>query len=890
MSYADERPTSHSSVQATSPIDCEPKLASYTLSPGTLVGRYQVVEKLATGGMGVVFRAYDPELSRHVALKLVQQSSMDFDRLVSVEEYEQRLLREAQALARLSHPNVVAAFDVGKFEGALFIAMELIDGVSLRHWLQVEPRSLAAILHILLEAGRGLSAAHRAGVVHRDFKLSNVMVSAQGRAQVVDFGLARTIGGVARREPPDHVSDPALEAEDRIAVLNDASGELTRAGTIVGTAGYIAPEQFDGVTSDERSDQFSYASAAFCALTGRVPYPGDSLAEYRATVLSGERAAWPNSIPRPIRSVIDRGLSLQPADRYPNLDALLDDLERGARPPRRAPILVAAALVLSLVASTLALRQRFSDPCPADLASFERAWSADRRGRVEKAFEASGNPRAADSFSVITARLDAYRLRWQAARQEACLAAHVRHEQSEQVLSLRNACLDSKLAQLDTVIGLFHGADAALVDRAPEALDAVAQLRDCSDISGLVGESERLPEDPARRSQIQALLGRWDTVQAIFAAGRWKDVLEQAQSLEVDAETVGYRPIRARAMSTAVTALERLGRQEDAKALRRRTLALASEAKVSDVVATQAMRLLLLALDNERFAEAKAMLPLVDASVGMAGRPPALQIRLLTYQAALLTADGDFQAAIDQLELALAACRQLGQEGLRSCLAPQRELGLVHFARRDAPATRRELEAAVDIAREAYGPRHPNALNENNNLSYFMARLGMLDVAARALAESKSIAATLPENRQSANIPQVEGLILQKSGDPLAALPFLERAVRELGAAYGEESAPASETWYIWGTCLMDLGRAKDAASRFERALDIRRKARARSGAVAEAAFALANALWSMPPERRRARELGEQALGLYREDGPVSAPEAQRVADWLAAHPAPGR
>jgi tRNA A-37 threonylcarbamoyl transferase component Bud32/tetratricopeptide (TPR) repeat protein len=885
MRPADQKPTDQSAIQATSPIGLEPALVSYTLSPGTLVGRYQIVEKLATGGMGVVFRAYDPELSRHVALKLVQQSSMDFDRLASAEEYEQRLLREAQALARLSHPNVVAAFDVGKVEGALFIAMELIDGVSLRRWLQVEPRSRADILHILLEAGRGLSAAHRAGVVHRDFKLSNVMVSAQGRAQVVDFGLARTIG-VARDHSPDGPIDLARELEGSMPVLNDASGELTRTGTIVGTAGYIAPEQFEGVTSDERSDQFSYASSAFCALTGRVPYQGDTLADYRAALLRGERAPWPNSIPRSIRSVIDRGLSLRPEERYPALDALLDDLERCARPVRRAPIVVGAALGLSLVASILAARERFSDPCPLDAQSFDRAWSGERRGHVERAFEASGNPRAADSFSAIAARLDDYRLRWQTAKQEACLAAHVRHEQSEQVLSLRNACLDSKLAQLDTVIGLFHQADAALVDRAPDALDALAQLRDCSDIAALVGESERLPDDPVRRSQIEALQARWDTVQAVFATGRWNEGLELAQNLSVDAETVGYKPIQARAMSHSLMALERLGRQEEAKALRPVTLAFASEAKVSDVVATLAVRLLLLAIDGDRLAEAKAMLPLVDASLGMAGRPPALQIRLLTYQAAVLTADGNFQAAIDQLELALATCRQLGQEGLRSCLTPQRELGLVYWARRDAAGTRRELEAAVDVARQAYGPRHPNLLNEYNNLGYFMARLGILDVASRALAESKSIAATLPKNRQSANIPQVEGLILQKSGDPLAALPFLETAARELAAAYGEESAHVAETWYIWGTCLMDLGRPKDAATRFERALESRRKMGARSGTIAEVAFALAEALWTLPPERRQARELAEQALALYREEGAVSAANAQRVAEWLAAHP----
>lgn len=886
MAVPDERPSGHTSGVQTVP---ETGLVSdATFGVGTVVGRYRIVEKLASGGMGVVFRAHDPELSRDVALKLVLHSPVELDGSGTTEEYEQRLLREAQALARLSHPNVVAAFDVGKFAGALFIAMELIDGVSLRAWLTEQRRTRAEVLRALLEAGRGLSAAHRAGVVHRDFKLSNVMVSVGGRVQVVDFGLARTIGAFVRAAG---VHEPAVaERRADAAATPTERGELTRTGTIVGTAGYIAPEQFESGTSDERSDQFGYASAAFMALSGYSAYPSESLVEYRAALLEGRRAPWPSSIPRVVRKVIDRGLARSPEERYPSLDALLDDLERAARPPRRIALLVGAALGLSALAATLAVREHLERRCDPDESSFARVWADAQRGRVRDAFAETGNPRAADAFALVAARLDDYRTRWQGQKQEVCVATHVRREQSEQVASLRNACLDSKLTQLGTVVGLFEHADAALVDRAPEALDALAQLRDCSDIAALVGESERLPDDPQRRSEIQALQRRWDTLQAVLAAGRWPELLEQARVLAADAEAVGYKPIQARATAQTLTALERMGRVEEVKTLRQRTLELASGAKVYDVVAYLAVRLLLLAVDGERFGEARAMLPLVDADVRLAGRPPALQIRLLTYEAALLTAAGQFQLASEKLELALAECRQLGPEGERTCLTPQRELGLLHAARKDFVGARRELGAAVELAKRAHGARHPNLLNEYNNFADIMIRAGDLDTAERALAESKAIAAALPENRAKATIPQLEGMLLKERGDPLAALPFLEAAERRLTAVHGELTVQSSVGKLLLGQCLTRLGRFDAALPYLERALELRRRLSAPPRSQAEASFALAEALWSVRAERRRALDLARRALSTYRDEGQTGADEASRIQAWLDAHPPSAR
>jgi eukaryotic-like serine/threonine-protein kinase len=875
-------------VTFTPTADMPTPLAHELLPPGTEVGRYRIVERLAIGGMGVVFKAHDPQLSRHIALKLVQQSSIDIERHCAAEEYEQRLLREAQALARLSHPNVVAAFDVGRFGGALFIAMELIDGESLRTWLMAKQRSCQEILAILLEAGRGLSAAHRAGVVHRDFKLSNVMVSEQGRVQVVDFGLARTTGVVLEATPTVSAfeTEVSSSAEGSSGASLHSSAELTRTGAVIGTPGYIAPEQFDGVPSDERSDQFSYASAAFRALTGRSAYPVDSLAAYRSA-LGGERAPWPKRVPRAVRKVIDRGLSRLPEQRYPNFDALLEDLQRAARPPRRLTLLVLAALGMSALVSTFTVRERFMRRCDPDLKSLERAWSSERSAQVKSAFERSGSPRAADSVAAVGTRVRNFRERWQDARQQACLATYERHEQSEQILGLRNACLDSKLHQFGTLAELFERADVALVDRAPEALDELTSVGDCSDILSLVGESDRLPDDPKLREPIRDLQRRWDALQAVYVTGRWADVLERGQALVRDAGEVGYKPIQARAMSQAVMALERLGRPEEAGELRQRTLEVASEAKVHDVLAQQALRMLRSNVDAVRIAEAKAMLPFVDVAVGLAGRPAALQIRLLTYQAAILSEEEDFQGAIERLERALAECRQLGTEGVRSCLTPQRELGLVYAARKDYAAARRELAATVDLAKLAFVPRHPNVVNEYNNSAEIMLRAEDVEAAARLVAESKIVAATLPADRQSTLIPMLEGRILVMRGDYPSALPLFEEGARRMAAAYGARTTQASYGLHELGKCLARLGETEAGIRHLEHALELRRTLRATPDWIASSAFALAEALWSVPAERHRANQLAEEALGIYQSGGQRWSEDVQRVSAWLGSHPA---
>ena len=284
-------------------------------SEGDRIGRFVVLRKLGEGGMGLVFVGYDGELDRDVALKLLRAPHGD-RRAMS------RLMREGQGLARISHPNVVQVYEVGEHAGAVFITMELVVGTTLGKWLKAKPeRNWPEIIHVLMQAGRGLAAVHAAGLVHRDFKPDNVMVGDDGRVRVLDFGLVRDN---AERDPnePGH----AGEGPHGIASFERP---LTCAGSLLGTPAYMAPEQLACESADALSDQFAFCAVAYEALFGVRPFPGRTVNELAAAIEAG-RLRSPRhgrKAPRRVHDALQRGLSAEPGRRWPDMDSLLEELE-----------------------------------------------------------------------------------------------------------------------------------------------------------------------------------------------------------------------------------------------------------------------------------------------------------------------------------------------------------------------------------------------------------------------------------------------------------------------------------------------------------------------------------------------------------------------------------
>ena len=312
---------------------------------GSRVGRYLILAKLGEGGMGEVYAGFDQELDRRVALKVVRPRRAD-DNLGRA-----RMQREAQALARLSHPNVVQVHDVGELRGQVFVAMEYVPGESLGTWQQrhdpATPAGRRALLDMYMQAGRGLAAAHDAGIVHRDFKPGNVLVAADGRARVLDFGLA------AERRAAAGEATVEATAGDGPGVALDA--DLTRTGSVLGTPAYMAPEQFLAEPTDLRTDVFAFSVALHEALHGEAPFAGDSFVARREAVVAGRLREPPaaTGVPAWLRAVVVRGLARDPTARWPSmtamLDALADDPIARRRKRRRLLGLVAAAVAAASV-------------------------------------------------------------------------------------------------------------------------------------------------------------------------------------------------------------------------------------------------------------------------------------------------------------------------------------------------------------------------------------------------------------------------------------------------------------------------------------------------------------------------------------------------------------
>jgi predicted Ser/Thr protein kinase len=307
------------------------------------IDRYVIVDELGAGGLGVVYRAYDPKLDRKVALKVIRPER------TSAEDSAARMEREAQAMARLAHPNVVVVHDTGHHAGGVFIAMECLNGTRLDHWSRERQSDWKAIRDVVCDAGRGLAAAHAAGLVHRDFKPANVLVTTETVAKVLDFGLAQA----SASSPVSTTAGP----------VTCAPGILTETGVVMGTPAFMSPEQFEGQT-DPRSDQWSFCISAWQCFVGERPYVTSEVDELRMLI----RTAPPDvptqaSAPGWVFRVLRRGLSPNPQDRYPSMDALLSALERDKRSRRRQRFGLLGAVVLS--ASLGATAMALFEPTPS---------------------------------------------------------------------------------------------------------------------------------------------------------------------------------------------------------------------------------------------------------------------------------------------------------------------------------------------------------------------------------------------------------------------------------------------------------------------------------------------------------------------------------------------
>jgi len=474
------------------------------LEPGAKLSRYTVIDRVGAGAVGIVFSAWDPKLDRRIALKLVQGDGYGTADTTG-------RFREAKALAKLSHPGVVTVYDVGTAGDALFIAMEYVRGVTLGRWRTEHPQApWAEVVQLYMHAGAGLAAAHDAGLVHRDFKPANVMVTEGGGVKVLDFGLAKMDGE-------------------------------RRKSTRVGTPRYMAPEQHRGSPTDARGDQFSFCASLYEALFGQHPFEGETAFELSLSVQGGavRRAPSGHDVPSRICDAIGRGLSTQPADRFASMEELLRALDPLA-PSRRRQWSVLAIGGALLVAAAAVVAGGRDEPCAQASAPVEEVWNADVQRRLAASLDAKTLP--PQQVQEALARYEAFAESWIATRQDACEAAKIRHAQSEAIMELRYHCLDTRLdtvaSGIDTLLGPETTTPAGLARR----LERTPSLERCSDLEALRAEYPP-PEDPAVRARVRELAVE---VEQSFEE-RLHDMDGARAKLEtilVEADQLDYAPLR----------------------------------------------------------------------------------------------------------------------------------------------------------------------------------------------------------------------------------------------------------------------------------------------------------------------------------------------------------
>jgi serine/threonine-protein kinase len=791
------------------------------VAPGrTLAGRYTVLDVLGQGGMGRVLAAYDARLDRRVALKLVhsREDGRSSDGMAQI-----RMVREAQSMARLNHPHVVAVYDAGTLEdGAVFIAMEYVQGQTLRQWCQQAPsRPWREVVHAYLAAGRGLVAAHAAGLIHRDFKPDNVLIGEDGRVRVTDFGLARAGSTPDAAQPVTALPTSALHTP------------LTLPGSVLGTPAYMAPELLQGQPANVRSDVYAFCASLYEALYGRVPFALDSLASLLRLVHEGKPPVPPadSQVPAWVSRAVLQGLHPDPLQRPDSLEQVLRQLEDDPEARRRTRLQMgglAASVALLAGLAVWAWGRSQGPGCESLERRLEGVWDAPVKARVAQALEATGLPYAKDTAQRVERLLEGYAQAWVKQRVEVCQAAGVQPAaaQPQSLALLREGCLERRRSQLQTLTGLLgRGPDPDLLNKAVPVVQALPPLEYCADAQALLAAVPP-PEDPQVRARVEALQAQVEPLAVLLSAGKYPEGLALSEQLLPQVETVGHAPLHARTLLLKAQLQEGAGDYKGAEATARQAIAEAARGKDA-VLAAQAwnLQLLLVGVRQARPKEAEQLEPLLETVVELAGdeatRADSLQVR-----GRLLESVGKFAEAQEHYERVLASREKLfGRSHLRVALALT-DLGNVlrrlgHYA--DA---KERLERALSIQQETVGSQHVTVAHALTTLGIVFKELGQYEEAQARHERALSIVeeALGPEHLQTATVLASVGIALAGRGQYEEARLRFERARSIQEKTYGPEHPDVAGMLINLGGVLADLGRYEEAKARQERALAVLEK------------------------------------------------------------------
>jgi len=907
--------------------------------PAMTVQRYVLLHRVASGGIGTVFAAYDPELDRRVALKLLRGAR-------GGTEGATLLAEEARALAKLAHPNVITVHDAGIYDPAsldplleqpsvdrhpgVFVVMELVSGPTLARWTADAQPRVRAIVEVFIAAAAGLAAAHGAGLVHHDFKPDNVIVGDDGRVRVIDFGLARAVGRV-------------------------------ETGVVAGTPLYMAPEQHRGAATDARADQYAFCVALAEAVLGRSPFAAEGITELVAAKAHGPPALDPRKVPRWLRRILARGLAVAADDRHRDMNAIAAALRDGLARPRRIAIVGGTALAAAIVA---VVARAGAARCEDPREHLVGTWDDARRTELQAAFAATDVPWAADSLRRVEHSFDAFAAAWVREHTAACEATLVSRTATSGDMTAKMVCLERQLVCLDGIASTLAGGGAAVSER---AVDQAAQLPSPAECASAAGR-ERVVDETDRARVLDAERG-FAAAETYTLAGDWRRATQTLDDIADAVAALDHPPTTIRAAMLRADALREAGRLEQAveglyvawnaaeaanehelavRALvglvlveghelrrldvadRHATLALSKLAArdVGPAITSDLQRNLgVLRLDQARHDEAAQALQnaaqIVEGAFG--ADHPRLTVVLVAL-GGLEASRGDFVGALATqrrvLELLTA---QLGEHHPRIAVA-QINLGASLRMVGDYAQAEAMSKRALDIFVAAYGPEHPHVVSALNNYAAVLIGMGReaeaLEHLQRALAlRVKHLG---PDAAALATIESNLGALLQEMGRlddaivhnlravelrmkhlgnahpetagarvnlaaNLLALGRLEDARQETDACmtayeatYGVDSPLLAEPLRIQGEIELAAGDTATAVTHFERAVRIADTQHADPLVEGDARFGLARAIVAIDPVRALA--LAHVADAEWASFAPTHHRRA-RLHAWIAAH-----
>ncbi len=774
--------------------------------------------ELGRGAMGTVHAAVDPELDRHVAIKLLQVDA-------SPGRSRASFLREAQATAQLNHRNVVTIHDVGIVGDQLFLAMELIDGPTLRTWLQGD-RSWREVRAVMCDAGAGLVAAHDAGIVHRDFKPDNVLLAAAPPGSDAGVRVVVTDFGLARRALETTMTDVSLADVSLADVsLGSVPMDATHDGAFQGTAAYAAPEQQRGGACDARSDQFSFCVTLYEALWGRRPFEGETADQVLDAMEAGgvRTPTGAARVPAGLRRAVMRGLSAAPERRFADMRALLAAIS----PRRRSPLGVGMAVgtatamvaAVAVFGSTGPIDPEHTRYCDRTASRLEGVWDDAVRTDIEAAFIATGEPSASGTWSATSASLDGFATTWVATQDATCRAGE-QGAVPTGVLLRRTACLDRLLDHAQGLTEALRNADGPMVLRATEIVAKLASPHDCVD-------DRLLSRSAAARSHVDAATR--EALDAMIARG------------EVLCHTGKYDECERSSIEALGKARAAVDRWAEAEALLRTAVAQQWQQVPSTEQTYHDALSAALSVDHHRVA-ALAMVGLVEqwnpdteggvaraeqwhrhcsATISAMGGAPSLEIELSVGLGNVYLTSGQFDRAQELYEHALSLRRVASDDVLLA--GAHANIGSIEAARGRYREALDRFRRARDAIAGGYGPRHPGVAAATSNIGSALAELGDLEGARDVHLEALGI---LEENfgedhttlAPALRMLAWNGLARREFAD---ALPFAQRALAIARRDSAEHSESVARSLSMLASIHAEMRRFDEGDAMAREALEI---------------------------------------------------------------------